>query len=97
MANDDSAAELRRKLENLLGYPRGAFDPGSNFLRDKERINKALGAGFLLFQDIISPPALRARLEAFHPDQAVLRKALGDILNLPRKMFEFRLPPNGRN
>lgn len=85
--------EARRELERLFGYPPGAFDPASDLLRDVERINRVLGEGFTLLQDVIGPPQLRERIEALHPDQAILRiqKAAQDIMALPRKMWE--IPP----
>jgi len=84
---EDPFAEMRRKIEQLLGYPHGAYDPASNFLRDMERINRALGEGFKMFQDVIGPQALLDRIEALHPDQAPLRlpQALRDIMNLPKQ------------
>ena len=97
MANqkEDPFAEIRRQMEDLFGYPHGAFDPASNFLSDMERINRALGEGFKMLQDVFTPQDLLDRIEALHPDQAPLpiRKALEDIMNLPRKMWELRPPP----
>ena len=102
MANgqEDPFADVRRKIEEILGYPAGAFNPASNFLRDMERINRALGEGFKTFQDVIGPEQLKDRIEALHLDQAVSRvpKALQDIMNLPRKMWDLKPPPtNGFN
>ncbi len=97
MANEleDPFAEIRRRIEKLLGYPRGAFDPGSNFLRDMERINRALGGTFMRFQDLIDPRTLLDRIKALHPDEASFpgRQAIEDIFNLPRQMWELRPPP----
>lgn len=92
---EDPFAEMRREMEELLGYPAGAFNPASNFLRDMERINRALGEGFTMFQEVIDPQTLLDRIEALHPDQAPLplRKAFEDIMNLPRTMWELRPPP----
>ena len=84
-------------MEKLLGYPAGAFDPASNILRDMERINRALGEGFKMFQDVIGPQELLDRIEALHPDQAPLRlpQALRDIMDLPRMVWKLRPPPPG--
>lgn len=94
MNGEGSLEETRRKLERLLGYPPGAFDPASSFLRDMERVNKALGEGFEILQAVINPQQLLDRIEALHPDQAPLRlrKAAEDILNLPRKIWEIKPP-----
>lgn len=95
MANGeiDPREEIRRRLERLLGYPSGALDPYSNVLRDMERINRALGEGFTLLQNVFGPQELLDRIEAFHPDGAILRlqKAAQDVLRLPREMW--KLPP----
>ena len=64
MANDDPWADMRRQMEKLFGYPLGAFDPASNFLRDMERINRALGEGFVMLQDVMSPQQLLRRIES---------------------------------
>ena len=97
MANqmEDPFAEMRRMMEDLLGFPAGAFSPASNILRDMERINRALGEGFTMLQEVMTPQDLLDRIEALHPDQAPLplRKAFEDIMNLPRTMWELRPPP----
>ncbi len=64
---------LRREMEKLLGYPKGAFDPASPFLRDMERLNQVLGQGVRMMQEVFSPEAMRARIEAMHPDQTIFR------------------------
>ena len=95
MANgqEDPFADVRRKIEEILGYPAGAFNPASNFLRDMERINRVLGEGFKTFQDVIGPEQLKDRVEALR-----LPQALQDIMNLPRKMWDLKPPPtNGFN
>ena len=61
---NDHWAEMRREIEQLLGYPRGAFDPTSNFLRDMERINKVLGEGFVVMQDFMNPQQLLNKIKA---------------------------------
>lgn len=53
---------LRRELERLFGYPPGAFDPVSPFLRDAERIKARLGEGFVLLQDVLGPQQLLDRM-----------------------------------
>jgi len=60
----DPWADMRHQLEKLFGYPPGAFDPGSNFLRDMERINRSLGKGFVMLQDLTSPAQLRRQIES---------------------------------
>ena len=60
---NDSWAEMRREIEQLLGYPRGAFDPTSNFLRDMERINKVLAEGFVVLQDFMNPQQLLNKIK----------------------------------
>ena len=66
MANQkvDPFAEIRRQMEDLFGYPPGAFDPASNFLRDMERINRALGKGFVMLQDVMNPQQLLRKIES---------------------------------
>ena len=59
-----SWADMRRQVEQLFGYPSGAFDPASNFLRDMERINRALGKGFVVLQDVMNPQQLLRKIEA---------------------------------
>ena len=90
MANEleDPFAEIRRRLEKLLGAD-------SNILRDMERINRALGEPFIRYQELIDPQTLLDRIEAFHPDEASFpgRQAIEAIFNLPRKMWELRPPP----
>lgn len=95
MNGEDPFAEIRREMERLFRYPAGAFDPSSPMLRDMERLNRALGEGFKMFQDVIDPQTLLDRIEALHPDQAPLglRKVAEDIMNLPRKLWELRPPP----
>lgn len=95
MNGQDSIEDARRKMEKLLGYPAGAFDPARHFFEDVDRVNKALGEGFKLIQEVVSPEALKDRLEALHPDQAsiALQKAADDIFDLPRKMWDIK-PPN---
>ncbi|GAJ07301.1 unnamed protein product [marine sediment metagenome] len=70
---NDSWAEMRREIERLLGYPRGAFDPTSNFLRDMERINKVLGEGFVVLQ--------------MNPQQLLNKIKAGLDSRLPRKRY----------
>ena len=60
----DPWADMRRQIEKLLGYPSGAFDPASNFLRDMERINRALGKSFVMLQDVMSPQQLLRKVES---------------------------------
>lgn len=73
--------ELRRELERLFGYPPGAFDPLSPFLRDVGRINHALGEGFTLMQNVLGPQQLLDRIEA-----ALEFPAPREVLELPRRM-----------
>ena len=61
---NDSWAEMRREIEQLLGYPPRAFDPTSNFLRDMERINKVLREGFVVLQDFMNPQQLLNKIKA---------------------------------
>lgn len=91
---EDPMEKARRDLERMFGYPAGSFDPASMFFKDVERLNRALGEGFRLFQEVIGPQALVDRIEALHPDQASLRlqQAARDIMNLPRRMGEIRPP-----
>jgi len=60
----DPWADMRRQIEKLLGYPSGAFDPTSNFLRDMERINRALGKGFVVLQDVMNPQQLLRKIKS---------------------------------
>jgi len=60
----DPWADMRRQVEKLFGYPSGAFDPASNFLRDMERINRALGGGFVMLQDVMNPQQLLRKIES---------------------------------
>ena len=60
----DPWADMRRQIEGLFGYPTGAFDPASNFLRDMERINRALGKGFVMLQDVMNPQQLLRKIES---------------------------------
>jgi len=66
MANRQTGswADMRRQVEQLFGYPSGAFDPASNFLRDMERINRALGKGFVMLQDVMNPQQLLRKIES---------------------------------
>lgn len=93
MTEETPLDKVRREMESLLGYPLGAFDPARNFFSDAERINRALGEGFKLMQEVIGPLQLMERLEALHPDEAILRirKSAEDIFELPRKIGE--IPP----
>ncbi|KKM65279.1 hypothetical protein LCGC14_1492940, partial [marine sediment metagenome] len=59
-----SWADMRRQVEKLFGYPPGAFDPASNFLRDMERINRALGKDFVMLQDVMNPQQLLRKIES---------------------------------
>lgn len=61
---NDQWAEMRREIEKLFRYPRGAFDPSSTFLRDAERLNKTLGEGFTWLENVIGPRQLLDRIEA---------------------------------
>ncbi len=99
MNGQDSIEDARRQLEKIFGYPKGAFDPKANFFSDVERVNKALGEGFQLMQQVIDPLTLRDRIEALHPDQAPLglQQAAKDIFNLPRKIWEIRPPDGGHS
>lgn len=94
MNGEDPIEEARRRLERLFGYPNGAFDPASSFLRDMDRVNKVLGEGFETLQTVFNPQQLLDRIEALHLDQAPLgiRKAAEDIMNLPRKIWDLRPP-----
>lgn len=84
---EDTEAEARREMERILGYPAGAFDPASNFLRDVDRINRALGEGFVLMEQVLGPQKLLDRIEA-----ALDFPAAREVLDLPRKMWELRPP-----
>jgi hypothetical protein len=64
-----SFEELQREMEQLLGYPRGAFDPSGIFFKDVERVNRALGGGFKLFQELLPPALLSKRVRKLHPDE----------------------------
>jgi len=95
MANNsvDPFADMRRRMEELFGYPPGAFamdraleemgqhipDPASNVLRDVERINRALGRGFVQLQEILGPQALLDRFEDSFT-------AAREVLELPLRM-----------
>jgi hypothetical protein len=72
-------SEFRRSLERLWGFPPGAFNPGSIFLRDVERINRSLGQGFVLLQQAIAPEQLIDRIEA------ALEAPVRAIENIPRE------------
>jgi hypothetical protein len=91
----NSMEEARRNLEKIFGYPPGSFDPARHFFEDASRINRWLGEGFKLMQEVLGPEQLKDRIEALHPDQASIRlqKAAEDIMNLPRKMWELKPPP----
>lgn len=78
----DPFAELRRRLEQMFGYPPGAFDPTSPFLRDAERINRALGRGFVDLQMVLGPEQLRGRIEA-----TLESPAAREVLDLPRRLM----------
>lgn len=94
--NEESDIErARRELERLFGYPPGAFDPASDFFKDIQRINRALGEGVELLQDIMSRRTLHERIEALHPDQPIsrARRAIEHVMNLPRELPEIHLPP----
>lgn len=58
---EDPFAGMRRKLENLFGWPLGSFDPPGNLLKDLERVNKALGT---TFTPGLGPEELRRRIQA---------------------------------
>ena len=96
MNGEEPDTFLRREMKRLLG----PFDPGSTVFRDVERINRALGEGFVLIEQVLGPQNLLDRIEALHPDQAPLRlrKVAEGIMNLPRQMWELRIgrrPGNG--
>ena len=61
MANVAPWADVRRRLENLFGWPPGSFDPEGAILRDLDRINKALGTTFV---PGLGPEELRRRIQA---------------------------------
>lgn len=82
-----SIEDARRELERLFGYPSGAFDPAGDFFKDVERINRALGEGFKLLQDTMSPENLRDMIETFHMDSPV-----GDIRYIGQKITGVILP-----
>ncbi|MBA7610519.1 hypothetical protein ES703_17728 [subsurface metagenome] len=85
---EDTRAEVRREMERILGYPAGAFDPASNFFRDVDRINRALGEGFVLLEQVLGPQQILDRIEA-----GLDFPAAREVLELPRKMWELRPPP----
>lgn len=87
MKGEDPFAEMRREIERLLGHPPGAFDPFSPFLTDMERVNRALGEGFTLLQNVLGPQQLLDRIEA-----ALEFPAGREVLELPRRMWEIRPP-----
>lgn len=62
MNGDGEFSELQHKMEQIFGYPAGAFNPSGMFFKDKARIDKALGQATHLFQDVITPQDLAARL-----------------------------------
>lgn len=80
MNGQEPWAEMRRQMEKLFGYPKGAFDPASNILRDMERVNKALEEGFAQFR----PQALEARLKALHPDMPIqkVNEVVGKVVKI---------------
>ena len=86
-AYENPFEELSRELERLLGYPPGAFDPLSPFLRDAERINRALGGGLVLLQEVFGSQQLLGRIEA-----ALEFPGGREVLELPRKMWGLRPP-----
>ncbi|MCJ7663300.1 MAG: hypothetical protein MUO24_03565 [Desulfobacterales bacterium] len=57
------AERIQHELEKILGYPAGAFAPGSTFHQDAQRINKALGQGFVMFQALVNPQQLKEKFE----------------------------------
>jgi len=87
MNAEENLERLRREMERLFGYPRGAFDPFSPFVRDAERLNRALGEGFVLMQQVLGPRQLFDRIEA-----ALEFPAGREVLELPRKMWPIRPP-----
>jgi len=89
MANqmEDPFAELRRKMEEILGYPPGSLDPASNFIRDVERINRWLGRGFVRLSDVMSPQQIADKIMAGFEEPAGR-----EVFDLPRKMWELRPP-----
>lgn len=88
-------SELQRLNVSKIEEAPPTLAPFSIVRRDMERINRALGEGFKLFQEVMTPQDILDRIEALHPDQAPLRlpQALRDLMNLPRKMWERKPPP----
>lgn len=62
--------KARRELERLLGMVPGSSNPAKKFFEDAERVNRALGDGFKLMQDLFPFQDLKDRIEALHYDMA---------------------------
>lgn len=95
----DPFEEIRRQLERMFGYPPGSADPFSPILGDIEKLNRVLGEGFALVQSVMGPQAMLDRVEALHPDQAILgiQQAAEDIMKFPIGMLKGPpMGPNGR-
>jgi hypothetical protein len=87
MNGDYSFEDIQRQLEDLFGYPKGAFDPRTKFFEDQARINKALGHVTLLLQDIMSPQQIKDKIEADS-----LRFTGWPPLNAFKNMPQVKLP-----
>ncbi len=55
-------SELQKLPVSKIEEAPSSYDPFSNARRDMERINRALGQGFKLLQDVMSPQQLLNKL-----------------------------------
>lgn len=84
MMEEFDPEEARRRLEKMMGLPRGSADPTGKFFEDAARLNKALGGGMAFFQNLIGPRELMDRIESrmdtqVHNLKLITNKVLRDI------------------
>jgi len=68
---DGAVRQMRGVLSDLQKLPVKrieevvpGFDPSANVRRDMERINRALGKGFVMLQDVMNPQQLLRKIES---------------------------------
>ncbi len=64
MNGEQPFEKMRREFEQMMGFPRGTFDPGSPFVRDFERINQALGETVVRMEAVFGQEQLKGKMEA---------------------------------
>jgi len=57
-------ALMRRRLEEMLGYPPGRFDPVENIRQDMERIDRTARESLRFVRDSFDPEKFLARMSA---------------------------------